>query len=90
MSRVNADPREIRRFQSNLRQFNQQLDSITKRLQGQLRTLGSAWQDTEYRKFEAEINEIIRALNRYLSQSEQYLRYLDKKAESLERYLGQR
>lgn len=90
MSKVNADPREIRRFQSNLRQFNQQLDSITKRLKGQLRTLGVAWQDSEYRKFEVEINEMIRALNRYSRQSEQYLRYLDKKAEPLEKFLGQR
>ena len=90
MSGVIADPKEIRRFQSGLRQFNQQLDSITRKVKGQLRTLSTTWRDSEYRKFEQEMNEVLNAFNRYLRQSEQYLRHLDKKAEPLERYKGQR
>lgn len=88
MSGVNADPKNIRDFQRQLGQFNRDLDASTRKLKGQLRTLNSSWRDGEYQKFEQQINEVISALNRYLQQSEVYIRYLDKKAEPLERYLG--
>lgn len=90
MSGVVADPQEIRKFQSNLKQFNRQLETITRKLKGQLRTLGTTWRDSEYRKFEQDMNEVFKAFNRYLDQSEEYLRHLNKKAEPLERYKGKR
>ena len=87
-SGVHADPVEIRRFQSSLRQFNHQLEAIATRLKSQLRSLGTSWQDSEYHKFEQQLDEALGAFRSYLNNSEEYLRYLDKKAEPLERYRG--
>jgi len=88
MSSVKADPKDIRKFQSGLRRFNGELESITGRLQGQLRSLSSTWQDAEYRKFEGQMNEVMGAFRRYLSQSNDYINYLDSKARPLEQYQG--
>jgi len=88
MSGVAADPKNIRDFQRQLSQFNRELDTITRKLKGQLRTLNTSWHDSQYQKFEQQMNEVLNAFNRYSQQSEQYIRYLDKKAEPLERYQG--
>lgn len=88
MSGVKADPKNIRDFQRQLRQFNREFETLTSRLQAQLRTLNTHWQDNEFHKFEQQINEVITAFKRYHQQSDQYIRYLDKKAEPLERFLG--
>lgn len=86
--RVQADPSEIRRFLSNLKRFNQELDSITRRLKSNLNALGNSWRDTEYSKFQNEMNEMLRVLARYRERSDQYANYLRKQAENLERYLS--
>lgn len=88
MGGVIADPKNIRDFQRQLGQFNRELDALTRKLKGQLRTLNSTWRDSEYQKFEQQINEVMTAFNRYLQQSEEYTRYLDKKAKPLEDYQG--
>jgi len=88
MSTVRADPKEIRKFQSSLRNFNRELELITGRLQQQLRTLGTSWQDAKYREFEAQMTDVLQAFKRYQSQSSDYLRYLDGKARPLEEYGG--
>ena len=88
MGGVIADPKNIRDFQRQLGQFNRELDAITRKLKGQLTTLNSTWRDSEYQKFEQQINEVMTAFNRYLQQSEEYTRYLDKKAKPLEDYQG--
>ncbi len=90
MSSVISDPQEIRRFQSALRQFNQEVSTNTSRIQGQLNGLGSTWRDQEYQKFADQLNQVIQSFQQYLQNAEGYLRYLDNKAEPLERYLGQR
>jgi len=88
MSGVVADPKNIRDFQRQLNQFNREIDNLTRRLKGQLRSLSTSWRDAEYRKFEQQMNEALTSFRRYMEQSEQYIRYLDKKAEPLERYQG--
>jgi uncharacterized protein YukE len=88
MPGVIADPNNIRQFQSQLKQFNSELERITTRLSGNLRTLNESWRDAEYHKFEQQLTEVINVLNRYSSKSIEYTRYLDKKAEPLERYQG--
>jgi uncharacterized protein YukE len=88
MSGVHADPKEIRRFQSDMNRFNGELDVITKKLKSHLRTLGDTWRDDEYRKFEAMIDDVLRSFNRYLVQSNSYVNHLAKKAADLEKYQG--
>jgi hypothetical protein len=85
---VAADPKEIRRFQSDLRRFNSELDVITKKLQAHLRTLGTSWHDPEYRKFESMMGDVLKAFNRYLNEANAYTKHLDQKAAPLETYQG--
>lgn len=88
MDGVEANPAEIRRFQRNLNTFNRELRALTSKLQSQLRSLGTTWRDDEYRKFEQNMAQATKAFDRYLAQADEYSRYLDKKAEPLERYKG--
>ena len=89
MPGVIADPKNIRDFQKQLSQFSREMQILTRKLKGQLRTLNTTWRDAEYQKFEQQINEVLNAFGRYTQQSEEYIRYLDRKAEPLERFLGQ-
>lgn len=90
MPAVNADPANIRKFQSQLRLFNHELERITTKLRGNMRTLNDSWRDAEYRKFEQQMNELINVLKKYSDKSIEYTGYLDAKAEPLERYQGHR
>ena len=88
MNGVNADPKNIRDFQRQLNQFNRELEMISRKLKNNLRTLNEGWKDSEFRKFELQMNDVLRAIDHHMQQSNDYVRYLDKKAEPLERYLG--
>lgn len=89
MSKVISDPKSIRQFQRQLGQFNRELENISVRLKNNLNTLGNDWRDSEFEKFRANMDEMLRIMKRYQQQSNDYVRYLDKKAEPLERFLGQ-
>ncbi len=89
MSKVISDPKSIRQFQRQLSQFNRELENISVRLKNNLNTLGNDWRDSEFEKFRANMDEMLRIMKRYQQQSNDYVRYLDKKAEPLERFLGQ-
>jgi len=86
---VISDPKSIRQFQRQLSQFNRELENISVRLKNNLNTLGNDWRDSEFEKFRANMDEMLRIMKRYQQQSNDYVRYLDKKAEPLERFLGQ-
>lgn len=88
MSGVIADPKNIRDFQRQLIQFNRELEMLSRKLKSNLRTLNDGWKDSEFHKFEAQMNEVLSAINRHMQDSNEYVRYLDKKAEPLERFLG--
>ncbi len=88
MSGVNADPQNLRSFQRQLKQFRNELNSITSKLNGHLRVLNEGWRDPEYYKFEKQVQEMISAMKRFSDQSDQYVSYLDKKAKKLEEFLG--
>jgi len=87
MNKVISDPASIRNFQRQLRIFNGDLESIIKKLKSQLNILGEDWRDSEFHKFEQQMDDVVKAFNRYLQESDEYVRYLNKKAEPLEDYL---
>lgn len=87
---VVSNPKHIRNFHGQLKRFNQDLDSSTRKLKGQLRTLNERWRDVKYREFEQQIDEMLKAFNRYLGQSDSYIKHLDRLATDLEKFLGRR
>jgi hypothetical protein len=51
MSQAVAKPEDMERFARELKQFNAQLASSMKRLNGQFARLGGTWRDQEHQKF---------------------------------------
>jgi uncharacterized protein YukE len=86
MAQAIVDPQELRRFASNLRQFNSDLEQCLQRVRGQFQHLSGTWQDSEYRKFAEVFEQTVLELRRYVQTSEAFIPVLDKKAEHIEGY----
>jgi WXG100 family type VII secretion target len=81
---VIIDPKDLRQFAAQLKQFNTELSSSSKRLSGQFRQLGETWRDPAYQKFAAEFEQTMRNLARFQQTSEEVIPMLLKKAERAE------
>lgn len=88
--RVDATPEELRRFASNLKQFDAELQGSTARLQAQYHRLGDTWRDQEHVRFAQEFEQTMRVLQRFIQIAEKHIPFLLRKAEKLEEYLRQR
>ena len=83
-SKVDVDIDELERFANQLRDFNQQLEQITYKIEGQLQNLGSSWHDDQYTKFSEDWHSTFRAINKYIDQNApEYVRYLKIKVAKL-------
>ena len=87
MAQAIVDPGELRRFASQLKQFNNTLRDQLSGLGGQLSALGDTWRDQEHEKFLREFEETMHVLNHFLEVSEEQLPLLVRKAEKIEEYL---
>jgi len=83
-------PEDLRRFASQLKAFNEQLDANAKQLQGQFKSLGSTWRDQEHRRFAQEFEQTMKVIKRFNEISEQHIPFLLKKAQKADDYLRQR
>jgi WXG100 family type VII secretion target len=83
-----ADPEEIERFAKNLKQFNEELESLTQRLNGQFSQLSSSWRDQEFQKFEQQFTQTMRTIHSFVRISNEQIPSLHKKAGALRQYLG--
>jgi len=90
MPQAVASPEELKRFASDLKQFNTQVASAMSNLRGQFVRLGETWRDQEHQKFAQEFEQTMRVLEQFVRTSEQHGPFLVKKAERLEEYLRQR
>ncbi|MEO6809606.1 MAG: WXG100 family type VII secretion target [Isosphaeraceae bacterium] len=90
MSQAIVNPEDVRRFASNLKHFNQELESGMGVLHGQLVALGQTWRDREHEKFSEEFEQTMQAIKRFLEVSNQHIPFLARKAERIEEYLQQR
>ncbi len=90
MTQAIADPQEMQRFVSRLKQFNSKLASDASSLNGQFRQLGQTWRDQEYQKFAREFEDTLKAFRRFQEQSEKYIATITKKAQHLENYRNAR
>ena len=85
-----VNPEELRRFAAALKRFNEETRNSTRRVQGQLRHLGSTWRDQEHARFQQEFEQTMRTIQHFLQTSEQYVEFLKRKAEAAQDYLDRR
>jgi len=90
MGQAIVNPDELRRFASQLRQFNNDLLAQMTVLHGQLAGLGQTWRDKEHDKFVEEFEQTLKVVARFVDATNQHVPFLMRKAERVEDYLQQR
>lgn len=90
MAKAIIDPAEVRRFASDLKRFTTDLQNQLVSLHGRFVALGDSWRDQEHDRFSDEFEQALRALSRFIEQSNQHAPYLMRKAQRIEDYLTQR
>ena len=73
MGQAVVNPEELRRFASQLRQFNDQLMSQMTVLHGQLIGLGQSWRDREHDKFVEEFEQTMQVVARFVDATNQHV-----------------
>ncbi len=84
------DPEEVRRFASELKRFNDDVQVRASALQARFNSLGGTWQDQEHEKFAEEFISTMKVLRKFVEVSEKHTPYLLRKAQRIEQYLDQR
>lgn len=90
MSKANVDPVELRRFAADLKRTSEELHGLMGGLHGKLRGLEATWRDQEQRKFTESFEQTVKAVAGFLVNSEEHVKFLNKKAAAIEEYLKQR
>ena len=83
---VIASPETMRDFARNLDSSNHQLVDVMNHLSSRLSSLGDTWHDDHYAQFDDAFRQAATWVNRFVDQSERYIRYLHQKAGHLESY----
>lgn len=85
MPEVNADPEKLKQLAGALQKAAQQCEQISRQLQRSLDNTG--WRDPERTKFEQNLKESLKALNRIADHMKSQLApQLQKKAAALEQF----
>ena len=84
------DPEEVRRFASELKRFNDDVQMKAGSLQARFTALGTTWQDQDHEKFAEEFITTMKVLRKFVEISEKQTPYLLRKAQRIEQYLDQR
>ncbi|MEI6279441.1 MAG: WXG100 family type VII secretion target [Verrucomicrobiae bacterium] len=90
MAQAIMDPEEVRRFASELKRFNDDVQVRASALQARFNSLGGTWQDQEHEKFAEEFISTMKVLRKFVEVSEKHTPYLLRKAQRIEQYLDQR
>jgi uncharacterized protein YukE len=90
MAQAIMDPEEVRRFASELKRFNEDVQNKASSLQARFAALGSTWQDQDAEKFAEEFVTTMKVLRKFMEVSEKHTPYLLRKAQRIEQYLDQR
>ena len=90
MAQAIIDPEEVRRFASELKRFNDDVQNRAGALQARFVALGSTWQDQEMEKFGEEFITTMKVLKKFVEVSEKHTPYLLRKAQRIQEYLDQR
>ena len=89
-NQVIVKPEDLRKFASQLKTFNQQLDSSTMQLQVNFKALETTWRDQEQRRFASEFEQTMKVLKKFMETSEKHIPFLIKKAKIAEEFLRSR
>jgi WXG100 family type VII secretion target len=81
---VIIDPKDLRQFAAQLKQFNSELTTSSARINGQFRQLGDTWRDPAYQKFAQEFDQTMKNIRRFQQVSEEVIPRLIKTAERAE------
>ncbi len=90
MSQAVVNPEDLRRFASQLKRFNGELQTQLSSIGGQLNALGQTWRDREQEKFTEEFAQTMQSLGRFIEATNQFIPFLMRKAGRAEEYLQQR
>jgi uncharacterized protein YukE len=90
MAQAIMDPEEVRRFASELKRFNEDVQQKTSSLQARFASLGTTWQDQDHEKFAEEFITTMKVIKKFMEISEKHTPYLLRKAQRIEQYLDQR
>ena len=90
MAQAIMDPEEVRRFASELKRFNDDIQMKASSLQARFSALGATWQDQDQEKFAEEFVTTMKMLRKFTEISEKHTPFLLRKAQRIEAYLDQR
>ena len=90
MARAIVDPEELRRFAIELKRFNGDLQGQVASIHRQFGKLGETWRDQEHAKFAEDFEKMVRALSKFVEESDKQVPLLLRKAERIQDYLDQR
>jgi uncharacterized protein YukE len=90
MAQAIMDPEEVRRFASELKRFNEDVQQKSASLQARFNSLGTTWQDQDHEKFAEEFITTMKVLRKFMEISEKQTPFLLRKAQRIEQYLDQR
>jgi uncharacterized protein YukE len=90
MAQAIMDPEEVRRFASELKRFNDDVQVRASALQARFAAVGDSWQDQEHDHFAEEFVSTMKVLRKFVEVSEKHTPYLLRKAQRIEQYLDQR
>ena len=89
MAQVHGNPKDMLRFAVQLKQFTNDLQVATQRINSASHTVSSSWNDNEYRKFRQDWEKTLTELRRFISDAPRYEQHVRAKAQALEAYLNQ-
>jgi uncharacterized protein YukE len=89
MAQAIMDPEEVRRFASELKRFNEDLQNRASSLHGRFASLSSTWQDQDHAKFAEEFLTTMKVIKKFVEVSEKHTPFLLRKAQRIEEYLNQ-
>ena len=75
------DPEEVRRFASELKRFNEDVQMKATSLQARFTALATTWQDQDHEKFAEEFITTMKVLRKFMETSEKHTPYLLRKAQ---------
>lgn len=90
MAQAIMDPEEVRRFASEMKRFNEDVQVRASALQARFAALSGTWQDQEHEKFAEDFVTTMKVLRKFVEIAEKHTPYLLRKAERIEQYLDQR
>jgi uncharacterized protein YukE len=87
MSKAVVDPEELRRFASDLKRFNADMQAQITSIQRRFTKLGETWQDQEQEKFADTFEKMIHVMSRFVEASDKHIPLLLRKAQKIQEYL---